>query len=45
MSVKVRARKLEAAAEHFATANGFAAQTYQGLADAVAGFSGMAGDD
>lgn len=45
MTVKVQARSLEAAAEHFATANGFAAQTYRGLADAVAGFSGMAGDD
>ncbi len=45
MTVKVQAIRLEAAADHFATANGFAAQTYQGLTDAVGGFSGMAGDD
>lgn len=45
MTVKVQATRLEAAADHFATANGFAAQTYQGLTDAVGGFSGMAGDD
>ena len=43
--LKVQARKLEEAAELFVTANGFAAQTYQGLTDAVGGFAGMAGDD
>lgn len=43
--LKIQARKLEEAAELFATANGFAAQTYQGLTDAVGDFAGMAGDD
>lgn len=45
MSIRVQARSLEKAADHFVTANGFAAQAYQGLADTVAGFGGMAGDD
>lgn len=45
MTVKIQARRLEAAAESFGYANGFAAQTYQGLSDAVSGFAGMAGDD
>ncbi|MGH3348735.1 MAG: hypothetical protein ACRDO4_17275 [Nocardioides sp.] len=33
------------AADHFADANGFAAQTYQGLKDVLGGHGQMAGDD
>lgn len=45
MSVKVQARRIEAAAQSFAYANEFAAQSYQGLTQALDGYREMAGDD
>ena len=45
VSVKVQARQIEAAAQSFAYANEFAAQSYQGLTQALDGYREMAGDD
>lgn len=45
MTVRVDAAAFRRAADHFATANGVAAQTYQGMASLVSGWGAMAGDD
>lgn len=45
MTVTVDAAAFARAAESFALANGVAAQTYQGMTDALSGYGAMAGDD
>jgi hypothetical protein len=45
MTVTVDAAAFRKAAEHFAAANGVAAQTYQGMVSVVGGLGAMAGDD
>jgi hypothetical protein len=45
MNVAIKAGEIDAAAESFATANGVAAQFYNGLTEALGRYGAMAGDD